>query len=110
MPNIRQTLILKRWHNNLHSLFDPDMLEDLSEQYDDELDESCARILNVVEVCERENRCLLPEIATGVIIAILAECACLIEFPDNEDLMALGFLLAQETKFGNCAACSCPGN
>ncbi len=107
MPNIRQTLILKRWNLRLRSLFDSDMLLDLSEQYDDELDESCARILNVVEVCEREDRCLLPEVAAGVIIGILSECACLKEFPDNEVLMALGYLLAKETKFGNCAACSC---
>ena len=59
MPNIRQALILKRWNLYLRSFFDLEMLEDIAEQYDDEMDESCARILNLIEVCEREGIKLL---------------------------------------------------
>ena len=38
MPNVRQTLILKRWNLYLRSFFDLEMLEDIAEQYDDEMD------------------------------------------------------------------------
>lgn len=107
MPNIRQTLILKRWNLYLRGFFDMDMIEDISDQYGDELDESCARILNVIEVCEREDRILPPEVAAGVIIGILAECACVTEIPELDQLMGFSFLLAKETGFRDCSACCC---
>lgn len=105
MPNVRQTLILKRWNLYLRSFFDLEMLEDIAEQYDDEMDESCARILNLIEVCEREGRVLTPEVAAGAIIGILAECACVTEIPEIDQVIGFGLLLAKETGFRECCAC-----
>lgn len=105
MPNVRQTLILNRWNLYLRSFFDLEVLEDIVEQYDDEMEESCARILNVIEVCEREGRVLTPEVAAGVIIGILAECACVDGIPELDHVIGYGLLLAKETGFHECCAC-----
>ena len=107
MPSIRQTLILKRWNLYLRSFFNLKMLADIAEYYNDELDEACARILNVIDFCERKGRVLAPEVATGVIIGVLAECVCVTEIPEMDRMIGFGLLLAKETGFCEKSTCCC---
>ena len=101
MTKVSQTILLKRWTLYLREILDIDMVNELfsSGSYGNELEESCAKILNVVEVCTREEITLSPTMATGVLLAILSECDCVSEFPDEDDLMNWGYLLAKETGY-----------
>ena len=41
----------------------------------------------------------------GVIIGILAECACITELPEIDQVIGYGLLLAKETGFRDCCLC-----
>lgn len=99
MTRLSQTILLKRWSLYLKDFLDIDMVEDLEDAYGNELEEACAKILNVVEVCGKEDHVLSPEMAAGVLTAILAECASVPEFPAYPELLEVGYLLAKETGF-----------
>ena len=97
MTKVSENVFLERWTLYLQEILDRDMVEDLKPTYGDELAESCAKLLNVVDVCKREEVTLTPEMAAGVLVSVLAECAAMLLFPDDDDLMDLGILLAKET-------------
>lgn len=99
MTKVSENVFLERWTLYLQEILDRDMVEDLKPTYGDELAESCAKLLNVVDVCKREEVTLTPEMAAGVLVSVLAECAAMLLFPDDDDLMDLGILLAKETGF-----------
>lgn len=99
MTKVSENVFLERWTLYLQEIMDRDMVEDLKPTYGDELAESCAKLLNVVDVCKREEVTLTPEMAAGVLVSVLAECAAMLLFPDDDDLMDLGILLAKEAGF-----------
>ena len=100
MTKVSQTILLKRWSLFLREFLDMDMVEDLKANYGDELEEACAKIINVIDVCEKEDLELSPEMASGVLLAIIAECASVgYDFPDNADLLDMGYMLSKETGF-----------
>lgn len=99
MTKVSENIFLKRWTLYLQEILDKDMVEDLKPSYGDELAESCAKLLNIVDVCKREEVTLTPEMAAGVLVSVLAECAAILLFPEDDELMNLGFLLARETGF-----------
>ena len=99
MTKVSENVFLKRWTLYLQENLDRDMVEDLKPTYGDELAESCAKLLNVVDVCKRDEVTLTPEMAAGVLVSVIAECAAMLLFPDDDDLMDLGILLARETGF-----------
>lgn len=101
MTKVSESVFLKRWTLYLLEIMDKDMVEDLKSAYGDELAESCVKLLNVVNVCKREEVALTPEMASGVLISVFAECAAVPLFPDDDDLMDLGILLARETGFSH---------
>lgn len=101
MTKLSQTILLKRWSLYLREFLDVDMVEDLKKDYGDELGEACARIINVIDICEREKDIALsPEMASGVLLAIIAECASVGDsFPGYTDLLDLGYMLSRETGY-----------
>lgn len=100
MTKLSQTILLKRWSLYLREFLDVDMVEDLKKDYGDELGEACARIINVIDICEKEDLELSPEMAAGVLLATIAECASVGDsFPDYTDLLDLGYMLSRETGY-----------
>ena len=101
MTKLSQTILLKRWSLYLREFLDVDMVEDIKKEYGDELGEACAKIINVIDVCEKEEGLeLSPEMAAGVLLAIIAECASVGDsFPDYTDLLDLGYLLSRDTGY-----------
>ncbi len=97
MTDLSRNLRKKRWYCYLKSFLCDEMLEDIAAQYNDELSEALAKVINVIEFCHREEIQLAPEMAAGVLFGILAECASVRGAPHYDDLMSVGCMLARDT-------------
>ncbi len=102
MTAVSEQMLKKRWYCYLKCFLDEEMLDDISKEFGDEMDEAVAKLLYVVEFCQREEVVLTPEIATGVLFAILVECVSFGTYPDMDDVAEFGTLLAKDTGFHFC--------
>ncbi len=96
MTKLAQTKYKKQWYCNLKNLLNESMLDDINEKYGDEMDEAIARILLIIDHCQREEEILPPEMAAGALFAILVECGSFENDPEFGDILDYGYILAKD--------------